>query len=439
MEMKELESSKEVIPITFETEMEVLMKIGVVDKIKSKFALLDVTLDKEMREISLRGTKPKVRLAKEQISKIRNGLHVDKDTSLESPLVQLFMSKNVNNFIDTKLRSNKIVAKWKVSNDRLEICCQGCLDSLKDCRDQILSAISTREISVDKQVPCLHNEEWPKTVTEFQKKFSEKIVIGLDKGARKISICATSDIVDDAFKDVLDFLDSSELITMSYNRLQREVIFALKHLHTEFEGIKQRLTVDIDIPKKGSCITLSGIRSKVTKASDEIQKLFNKFVIAKETFKYPGIKYYFKKMGDSIAFVENKCKCIILADDNTSGKDIIDVGLKLEEHALGSFGKSILYDRVQNVETRDNLISNDIQNTANNRFQDSLNGVRCLATYDVNGIAKVIVCHGDLTELKVDVIVRETDKNLDFSGSLGKTIIAKGIYQLHKYGDLKLK
>ncbi|XP_053390304.1 protein mono-ADP-ribosyltransferase PARP14-like, partial [Mercenaria mercenaria] len=427
-EMKEQKSFELVMNIEHQIEMNVLVTTNIKSMFESEFENINVKLVREENKIVLHGRKSSVRNAADRLKEIRGNLKRTYIEHLEEPFTELYMSENVMRFIQERLSAKDIIASWTVRNGMLEICCNG-PHKISECKEIIQNSVIRKMKVVPSPVPNLHSDKWRRTVEDLHSKYKGKIRIKLAGNATKIYIYATEDLERPASEDVTHFLETNKVIIKTYKTFQLQMRFFKKHLKSAIEEISKQFDVRIEIDHK-NFYRIQGLQVDVNEAATNIKDMFDKCWQTKETFEMIGIKLYIGRMKDSINLVENKCQCVIGTEDDlplhcVDNNDTKELSMRTEESRsdrIGSF-ESSLFAQEKISRSMDTSIC---YKNRNSYKQQIVNGAKIFAKCLVFENIHIIVCHGDITNLKVDVIARETDDNLDFSGTLGRTIIQKG-------------
>ncbi|XP_053389200.1 protein mono-ADP-ribosyltransferase PARP14-like, partial [Mercenaria mercenaria] len=366
-----------------ETKMMIFEKFP--ESLEKEFGDIKIQIAVEKNEIHLQGLISSVRNAKLAIYDKKSKFEIQRIDNISNRVLSLLRLGNTSSSLQQNLQSNGIPAVWEINANGIIVCC-----SKADCCDKAIELIRTffyeDTISTERvSVPALETDKWRNKVEEIHAMHPGKVKIALSDDLTEIHVCGTADIGKSVTEEVQSFLRSNTIVTKKVSGSRGVHRFLEKNCKTEIDDISRNLQqycVTIKTLDQYRGFEIRGPQKGVQEASIQFQKLLNRIQQTKHTVSKPGIAEHIRsvKGKDIIQTIETIFPCVIIVEGDEAYK-------QRTEKAHG---------------TRTHASCNAFQGTT------------------------IYVLQGDMTDLEVGVLVHPSDKNLGFSGGLGKTIISKG-------------
>ncbi|XP_045188998.2 protein mono-ADP-ribosyltransferase PARP14-like isoform X2 [Mercenaria mercenaria] len=366
-----------------ETKMMVFEKLQ--ESLEKEFGDIKVQIKIEKNEIHLQGLISSVRNAKLAIYDKKSKFVIQRIDNISKPVLSLLRLDRTSSSLQQKLQSDGIPAVWEIYTTGIAVCCgkPGCCEKAVEV---IRTFFQEDTISIERgTVPDLETEKWKSKVEEIHAMHPGKVEIGLSDDLTKIHVCGTADIEKSVTEEVQSFLQINTLITKNVSNSREAIRFLEKNCKVEIDDISRKLQqyyVKIKSLDQYRGFEIRGLQKGVQEANIQLQKLMNKIQQKKHTVSKPGIAEHIRspKGKDNINTIETTLSCVIVVEGDEAYK----------------------------------------------QMTDKAHGTRTHASCNVFQGTTIYVWQGDMTELDVGVLVNPSDKNLGFSGGLGKAIISKG-------------
>ncbi|XP_053389167.1 protein mono-ADP-ribosyltransferase PARP14-like [Mercenaria mercenaria] len=366
-----------------ETKMMAFEKLP--ESLEKEFGDIKVQIVVEKNEIHLQGLISSVRNAKLVIYDRKSKFEIQRIDNISKLVLSLLRLGNTSSSLQKKLQSSGIPAVWEIYANGIAVCC-----SKPGFCEKALEVIRTffheDTISIERgTVPDLETDKWRNKVEEIHAMHPGKVQIALSDDLTEIHVCGTADTEKSVIEEVQGFLRSNTIVTKNVSNSREANRFLEKNCETEIDDISRKLQqyyVKIKILDQYRGFEIRGLQKGVQEANIQLQKLLNRIQQKKHTVAKPGIAEHVRspKGKDSIHTIETTLSCVIVVEGDEAYKQMADKAQGTKIHA------------------------------SCNVFQGTT----------------IYVWQGDMTELDVGVLVNPSDKNLGFSGGLGKAIISKG-------------
>ncbi|XP_046555938.1 protein mono-ADP-ribosyltransferase PARP14-like isoform X3 [Haliotis rubra] len=375
-------------------QLRLLLALGFPSEMMKKYEHLKVEICVKKNVMTLTGLMSVVKSAKVDMYETTTNF---KDTSLSnlSDAQMMLVQKNdVREYIVKKLKLKHLVGVWEADNGKLKV--YGRTDAeVTDVSHIVRQSVVQQLINLDPEsVPLLDSTGWKRINDDQTKNRGDtvKIIIAHDKS--HIVIAATDELVAGVAEEVNNFLKENTVYSNTVQFPKGIQRFMTMHLDGEIRQLSstfQAHSVQIIYQKSSQDFTVKGTKVGLRICMSKLEEISGKVMHTSHLFGKPGIcKLILSEKGDQhIRNIEENGRCVIERNFDTQKHPIY--GKKGEQRNMRSGG-----------------------------------GIQTLATCDLGAGRTLSVCQGDITQMKVDVIVNAANQQLAHIGGLAKAIVDKG-------------
>ncbi|KAK3595886.1 hypothetical protein CHS0354_014715 [Potamilus streckersoni] len=321
---------------------------------------------------------------------------VTTQATMAQEMLILLQKENVRKKVNGKLKSHmKISYPWEVK-DRQLILYASTEEETQEMKKVLESMIETFSVQLEKETSkIINNLDWKKLKDKLNAKFPDQILISEDKPG-EISVFSLPGITRDVKEEIEGFF--------AENTVYHEVLmldegvgrFIQTHARDEVDqfvqGAARGKTLKISFESVGK-VSITGTKENLKAGKEKIMEMEKRIQKQQRTIQKEGVKLYIgtSKGKECIEKAEKEAKCVIELKD-----------LRKQRAEEGSKGKG-----------------------GGKKRQNFHQLTKC-ATVRLSWGVKVKVFGGDITELKVDVMVNAANSGLKHIGGLAAAIVKKG-------------
>ncbi|XP_046562803.1 protein mono-ADP-ribosyltransferase PARP14-like isoform X2 [Haliotis rubra] len=375
-------------------QLRLLLALGFPSEMMKKYEHLKVEICVKKNVMTLTGLMSVVKSAKVDMYETTTNF---KDTSLSNlsdAQMMLVQKTDVRKYIEKKLNLKHLVGVWEADNGKLKV--YGRTDAeVTDVSHIVRQSVVQQLINLDPEsVPLLDSTEWKRINDDQTQNRGDmvKIIIAVDKS--HIVIAATDELVAGVAEEVNNFLKENTVYSDTVQFPKGIQRFMTMHLDGEIRQLSstfQAHSVQIIFQKSSQDFTVKGTKVGLRICMSKLEEISRRVMHTSHLFGKPGIcKLILSKKGDQhIRNIEENGRCVIERNFDDQVQPIY--GKKGEQRNMRSGG-----------------------------------GIQTLATCDLGAGRTLSVCQGDITRMKVDVIVNAANQQLAHIGGLAKAIVDKG-------------
>ena len=362
-------------------------------KMEEQYPNLKVKINQSRNEVIFEGITPDIQAAKVNMYEKVSTFVIRVLENVGQNSIDLYQSKQVKDFIVKKLKAAKLVGVWEATDLKLAVC--SFESDLSSCVEFISEAVQEKTLPVHKaSLPLFTSQQWQDRLKELHNKN-----IGLCKVCHKddfssVSITATEDIVDDLAEAIGNFLKQHTILNEMLTLGNKSVIKLIQDHHSDkLAEIAKSLThqyVLIHCASRG--VSIQGTETGIQQAKEELYKLARQLQKREHTLNKPGLASHMvsDKGRDNIKSVESAYPVVIKVGSDE------EVDIDFSTFASGK------HSQVPDV------------------------GLTILAVGDAYDDRKIYTAQGDMSQIRVDVLVNSADRSLSLSGGLGKVLAIAG-------------
>lgn len=366
-------------------------------KIKDDFPNVDVSVEVNKHEVNFVG---KPREVNEAMIKMHEYLMNTKSKSLtiSKGRHELFSKKHVRDLFIAKMKSKNNKAVWNVNQDKIEMTSSN-IKMVEDALKIFVEFIPEKGIKVQGLVKILTTAEWQACIKQMRESHGEEVRIL--SSASEVCVTAIESVFQTALEKVEQVLETCSKkcsVDRKVVRLTEIQFNYLKYFGEEqMKQIKENAheqELEIKKTKEDHSIEVVGNEEEVRKANDKLRKFVNELKEDTHSVSRPGAKTFF----NSVKGIENlkrtgkATSCIIMNKDKVK---------HVEKRGSGSF-------------------------EGHQRWSKPKLPVKVAECKLLPSDKKFIVMKGDVTKLRVDVIVNAANGDLDHCGGLALVISKAG-------------
>ena len=361
-------------------------------RMEEQIANLKVRINQNKNELTFEGVLADIQSAKVDMYEKINSFAIRVKENISQNCIDLYQSKPVKDYIVKKLKSGKLVGVWEATDLKLAVC--SAESDLPSCLEFISDAVQEKMLSVNKASASIFtSQKWQERLKEIYSTNSGLCKVSVKEDFSKVYITATSDIIDELTGTVASFLAQNTILNETVALGSKSIGKLIQNHHTnKLADIAKDLAhhyVQIHCDSKG--ISVQGTANGIRLAKEQLTRLAQQLQKKEHSLNRPGLASHMdsEKGQDSIKSVENAFPVVIKLDSDEEDIDfraivsgassqVPDLGLKL--HAIGE-------------------------------------------AYDDRTIYSA---EGEMSQIRVDVLVNSADNSLSLSGGLGKVLASKG-------------
>ncbi|XP_067657091.1 protein mono-ADP-ribosyltransferase PARP14-like [Haliotis asinina] len=375
-------------------QLRLLQALGFPNDMMTKYEHLRVEICCNKNVMTLTGLMSVVKSAKVDMYETMNNF---KDTSLSNlsdAQMMLVQKEDMRNYILKKLNLKHLVGVWEAENGKLKV--YGRTDSeVTHVSHIVRESVIQQLINLDPEsVPLLDSPEWRRIYDEQTQNRGDtvKIVIAVDKS--HIVIAATDELIAGVAEEVNNFLKENTVYSNTVQFPKGIQRFMTMHLDGEIRELSNKFqvhSVHIIFQKFSQDFTVKGTKVGLRICMSKLEEISQRVVHISHLFGKPGIcKLIQSEKGNQhIRYIEENGRCVIEKNFDSQAQPI--------------YGKG-----------------------GEERNMRSGRGIQTLAKCDLGAGRTLTVCQGDITQMKVDVIVNAANQQLAHVGGLAKAIVDKG-------------
>jgi hypothetical protein len=367
-------------------------------KIKDDFPNVDVNIEINKREVNFNGKPDEVN---EAVIKMHEYLMNTKSKSLSisKGRHELFIKKHIRDLFIAKMKSRNNKAVWNVTPDKIEMTSSK-TEKVEEALKLFEEFIPEKSIQVKGLVKILTTEDWQDFIKQIRDTHGEEAVIVSSASA----VCVTA--TEGVFQTVLEKVKHVLETCSKKCSVDRKVIrlSEIQYSYMKYFGERQMKQIkesaheqELEMNKKHEdhSIEVVGNDEEVGKAEEKLRKFVDDLREDTYSTSRPGAKAFFSsvKGKENLKSTGKATSCIIMNKDRVNH----DVGKRGSWSSEGHQRRSRPNTPVKVAECK--LLPSD---------------------------KKFIVMKGDVTKLKVDVIVNAANGDLDHCGGLALAIAKAG-------------
>ena len=376
-------------------QLRLLLASGFQRQMMEKFPGLTVNIKLQKAEISFQGIVGDVKKAQVEMYELLQNTSRSKLSTLSKGQMQLVDKKGVREHIVKKLKNKSLVGVWETVSTDVIILAFNDSDAVAVAQIIKSSVVENIQPLFPESIILLQSDKWSKLTAGLLENHGELLQIMPAPENRAVAIITTDNIIAAAAEEVSKFFSENTIFeqTVSFPRgiqrfLQQHCDNDIKRIASDLQSMQVQINYSINSKMFTIKATKYGMDSSIKALQDLASKVQNRNFLHKRA----GIRKLLEsqKACQFIATLESSERCIIEKSfDNT------------EKMTLGS----------QHV----------MKSTA-----VAAEGVNVLAKSSLAGHRQVYFIAGNITEMKVDVIVNAANEKLDHIGGLAKSIVDRG-------------
>ncbi|KAK3598396.1 hypothetical protein CHS0354_019799 [Potamilus streckersoni] len=365
-------------------------------KMEQKYNELKVKINLNKNEIVFEGLMEDIKNAQVAMYETVHSAAVSQLKNIPEGCLHLFRSKEVKDYIVTKLKSKKLVGVWEIEGTNLNIYADSDEAVVKSSHIIKESVQEHQRDLEDKQRSVVQSQQWKDKMKDLDKQYQGKFNVVLAQDLTKLFLYFTDDILGAVIEEVSDFLSQNTIFEKIVTCKSGTIQLIEKRNKDEIDRIAKELThyyVQIIIQSKGGFL-VQGNQDGINQASYRLQELIDKVQYREHELKKPGIAGYMMegKGQEHISAVETQIPCVI----QIKGQE--QCGLSENEEETKSFDVTKMGTSGLVIQAECKSFSGEIIATA----------------------------YGDITDIDADVLVNAADPKLEHRGGLAKAIVDKG-------------
>ena len=364
------------------------LKRKFIQRMKRQFPDLDIKVSETKPQVVFKGRKEEVTQAEiemfEELQKVQEYRH-----KLAEEKLKLLGKGEVKDVIDNELQSKHSDCIWKIKNDELLVYVE---DSRQNSQilgiiDDFLTKVAIRLDSTKTDI--LKSKAWKDAEQKLMKKCKGCIEINWKKKDNTLEVFTTEDY-ESMVSDELDtFFEKNAVYEESFRCDPSERKFLILNKENELKGQSDAKAI---LFKKDD-IVLKGTRTEIGSAKSILNDMKKKIVSKEETLTKPGLQNYFacEEGKARIQQTEKTIPCVIVMQGGSKPSGNYQGNYQGGRQGASTFAKP----------------------------------TKCAEGKVGSGLI-VEVFGGDMTELKVDVLVNASNNKLEHAGGLAAVIVRKG-------------
>ncbi|XP_041369501.1 uncharacterized protein LOC121383495 [Gigantopelta aegis] len=376
-------------------QLRLLLTSGFPKDMMNKFPGLNVNIKIPKVEISFQGIVGDVKKAQVQMYESLQNTTYSKVQNFSHGQLQLADKKSVRDHIVKKMKSKSLVGVWEITPTEVTILAFSDSDAVGVAQMIKKSVIQNIHPLVPEAIILLSSDGWFKLTTELSKRYGEMIKIIPEPDNSQVVIIATDDIIAAAAEDVINFFSENTIFEQTVKFPAGIQRFLQNHCDNDISKIASYLKsmqVQISYSRMSKEFTIKATKYGVDSSIKALQDLANKVDQKRFVHKRPGIRKLLlsQKGTQFVATLGSSNKCIIEKTFDSSER--MTVG---SQHVMESTAAAVA-------------------------------GVNVVAKCSMPGQRQLCFVAGDITRMKVDVIVNEANERLNHIGGLARAIVDKG-------------
>ncbi|XP_048244595.1 protein mono-ADP-ribosyltransferase PARP14-like isoform X1 [Haliotis rufescens] len=385
-------------------QLHLLLALGFPGDMMKKYEHLKVEINVTKNVMIITGLMSVVKSAKVDMYEAMQNFKETALSNLSDAQMMLVQKPDVRDYIVKKLKLKHLVGVWEADNGKLKV--YGRTDTeVTEVSHIVRQSVVQQVVDLDPEsVPLLASPDWKRIYdTQTQNRGDTvKIITAVDES--RIVIAAIDELVAEVAEEVNNFITEKTVYsdTVQFPRgIQR---FMTMHMDGKITGLSKTFeahSVEIKFQKSSHDFTVKGTKVGLRICMSKLEELSKIVVHTSNTFRKPGIcKLILSDKGDShIRNIEQNERCVIERNYDDQVQPIY--GNKRQQRNMRSSG----------------------------------GGLQTLATCDLGAGRTLYVCQGDITQMKVDVIVNAANQQLAHIGGLAKAIVDKGGHSIQVESD----
>ena len=363
-----------------------------VNRMKGQFPDLDIKISETKPQVIFKGRKEEVTTAEiemfQELQQIQESRH-----KMVKEKLKLLGKDEVKDEIDKRLQAEHVDCIWKIKDDQLLVYVEDSRQ-VSDVLDVIHDFVTKVAIRLDStKTDVLKSKAWKDAEQKLEKKCRGCIEINWNKKDNTLEVY-TTEVYERMVSDELDaFFEEHAVYEESFRCDPSERKFLILNKKDE---LKARPDAKAIIFKKDD-ILLKGTRAELDSAKSILSDMKKNIVSREETLSKPGLQKYFacEEGKARIQQTEKTVPCIIVMQGGGGGKS------SGNNHNQGNY------------------------QGARQGSSTFAKPTKCAEGKARSGLT-VEVFGGDMTELKVDVLVNASNNKLEHAGGLAAVIVRKG-------------
>ncbi|XP_052226409.1 protein mono-ADP-ribosyltransferase PARP14-like isoform X2 [Dreissena polymorpha] len=310
-----------------------------------------------------------------------------KKISLEPEHARLLKRMDIQKAITKEMNTKNLTDIWEIYEDSVIMYTKE-RDDLQMMEHIIVHAVSKVVVTLDKHsLEAISSEKWKTLENGLRSMCKYCLEIRIDDKLMQLCIFTTPTMEDKVQDAVEEFRSKNVVYIESFSVDASRAKFMKEHMDTEVSQIRKSVE-KIDILSNG-CIEIEGTSASIKPVRKALVALADKLLAEAHEIEKPNIKQYFccNKGMECIQKAESHGPCVIESKESGFSTSI-RIGI--------SEGRKMTFKKP----------------------------TPC-AEVTVNG-TKISVVAGDITELKVDVLVNAANRTLKHRGGLARVIQEKG-------------
>ncbi|XP_069140966.1 LOW QUALITY PROTEIN: protein mono-ADP-ribosyltransferase PARP14-like [Argopecten irradians] len=364
-----------------------LSKTNYKETVEKKYRGMKVILDFKGRTVTYEGLYGEVNEAKANLFETISALVSSEVNDFSKGKYKYLQEKAVKTYVAGKMKDKNITAVWEMQNSKFLVFAmsdEGAVNAAHILKDSIL------ETSVDvkkESLPLLATEKWSDEEQNIKGACTVLVYISVLRDKPCILIYATDVDAEMVRERVSDFLINNTIYDTKLPLGTGIIRFLQSHCVREIQDIEQRHKLDqvtININNLG--LEIKGTEVGLSKAKQDVNAVISQVARKEHVLRKPGITKLMTSEDSKpkVSQVEKIHRVVIVPSDES------------DDDVTGAGPMPLRPDHTQEM-------------------------ARCSQPgYEL------MVVMGDITNLKVDVLVNAANRELQHNGGLAKAIVQKG-------------
>ncbi|KAK7496314.1 hypothetical protein BaRGS_00012479 [Batillaria attramentaria] len=379
----------------------------------------DLRIDINGNEITFRGRREDVQRSQKEMQRRLSRVDSEKLTDMSTSRTDLLEYKETDDLVKKKLNSCTVIAAWEKDADGNVVVYAFSKTDVSKAATVIRKTLTEAVLKLNPEsLDLLKTDEWEKMLEMLIREHPGKLFIVSCQETARILFTGTDDILPRAKNKVEQFMEEntiySQLFQFSFSR-QKLVSEYWREKLTSIENTLKKNKVQILLQNRNSRMLVRGTQPGLIMARGFLQEIEDQIVVRKETVTDPLQAKFLasvKSPKDLDALGREHC-CVFSREQETAGLKVLSPLAQVKDETRDSAGQFKVEEQVP-----------------------SLAAVKYRTTYCSVTVAAV---HGDITQMKVDVIVNAANAKMNHIGGLAGDIVRKGgqIIQTDCYNRLK--
>ncbi|KAK7458953.1 hypothetical protein BaRGS_00039037, partial [Batillaria attramentaria] len=366
----------------------------------------DLRIDINGNEITFRGRREDVQRSQKEMQRRLSRVDSEKLTDMSTSRTDLLEYKETDDLVKKKLNSRTVIAAWEKDADGNVVVYAFSKTDVSKAATVIRKTLTeaVRKLSPE-SLDLLKTDEWEKMLEMLIKEHPGKLFIVSCQETARILFTGTDDILPRVMKVVEQFMQEntiySQLFQFSFSR-QKLVSEYWREKLTSIENTLKKNKVQILLQNRNSRMLVKGTQTGLIMARGFLQEIEDQIVVRKETVTDPLQAKFLASANspkDLDALGREHC-CVFSREQETAGLKVLSPLAQVKDETRDSAGQFKVEEQVP-----------------------SLAAVKYRTTYRSVTVAAV---HGDITQMKVDVIVNAANAKMNHIGGLAGDIVRKG-------------